>query len=225
MIPIESESPRVSVPLGPSGLDIRKIITAYRAVPDLDGSVRDLTKGVDIYVILRSGDPKQELVRTVKKIRVIDADEEISLPKNPQIERWTIEESEVVNINDPCVQSARASLANPIGLERDDLQQEISAVDSCIVHAKAKVSVKLELDDESKSDEDFEESVYTWYTDNDVYANEPVNETAMGVYKLPNRKGVLDLIFTVRTAHGGFTIAKQELIVIENKDGVVDSNF
>lgn len=224
LIPIETESPRVTISLDETGLDVRKLFAAYRSIKDINGELRNLEEGIDLYIILKSGDPKKALHRTVKKIRVIDAVEDQVLPHNPVIDRWTISESDVVNVSSDCVQSPRLNQEGQPGLERQDLMAEMSPLEACIVHAKAKVSVKVDL--ANPDDEAFDDSVYTWYTNKEVYANPSITDHKdLGIYQLPNRKGELNLIFTVRTSSGGFAIAQQPLIVVENKDSITDSNF
>lgn len=228
--PIPNEdSPRLTIDLGPDGLDLRKQMSSFSELPDVNGELPSLERGHDIYISILSGLNPTKLTRTIKRLRVIDAPPGEPLALNPEITGWTIQsdtygeaacERVVPSAVDPEELEAGVGvdeLINPEGelLEkgREYIKREVSGVgEPCVVRASAGLDVDLAL--AVSRDEPI---LYEWLANEAPYASPtwaeglPSEGGVTGRYLMPNRTGSLELYFTVRDDHGGFAIGHQTL--------------
>ena len=215
LTPLQESAPRVKVDLGPGGLNLRERIRAFTGTPREDGSLRSLEEGIEIWVILNSGDPNTGLKRSVKRIKVIDAPGKTPLAQNPVLAGWVISENDALNPNEPCIVTPHEG---ELGLERSELIEESRGdVEECVLYANAGIDVKLTVVgsgvDELSARDGY---VYSWYTSSGHYATPAITfgENRLGQYKLPSSIGPMELLFTARSPDGGFTIGRQKIFTI-----------
>ena len=235
LLPLGGEVPRVRVDLSKGGIDLR---TRLRLAQDLDvyGERRALVEGLDLFIILNSGDPSEGLTRTVKRVRVIDRNGDEPLGENPKIEGWRIEERGVANLRDPCVMIAPgagsalefdSSGAVLAGRERLSVIEEVSGKPvnpsedlnqpACVMHADATLDVFLNVEGKFAQNWDTEESyTYRWYVTGGHSPVEPVTlgGEGYGRYQLLAKRYRAELIFTVQDPDGGFSVGRQKLHLV-----------
>jgi len=233
--PIPNEdSPRLTIDLGPDGLDLRNQMSAFEELPDVDGVLPSLERGHDIYISVLSGFDPRKLTRTIKRLRVVDAPGDEPLAYNPELSGWRIQsdtygepacERTVIGAlsleEDEEMESAGGAeateMVDPEGelLERGRayIKREVSgAGDPCVVRASSTLEVDLSL--EVARDDVL---LYEWLADEAPYADPTWAEgilsegATIGRYVMPNRVGSLELYFTVRDERGGFAIGHQRL--------------
>ena len=237
--PIPNEdSPRLTIDLGPEGLDLRGQMSAFEELPDVDGALPSLSRGHDIYISVQSGFNPQQLTKTIKRVRVIDAPGEEPLAQNPLITGWRLQ-SDTFGVEACERQPVGAFTAEDLegGSEPTSLDQlidpdgallekgrayikrEVSGLgEPCVVRAEARLDVALELEAPRS-----EPLLFEWLADEAPYAQPTLTEASLsdggglGRYLMPNSAGALELYFTVRDGAGGFAIAHQALTLIPNK--------
>lgn len=222
--PIPNEdSPRLTIDLGPDGLDLRGKMNAFSELPDVDGQLPSLARGHDIYISILSGLNPTKLTRTIKRLHVIDAPGDEPLAYNPSIKGWSIQ-SDTYGAQ-ACKRSTYKALLEEENLEdpiepiedflekgRAYIKQEMSGTgEPCVVRARSKLEVDLNL--EIAQDGPL---LYEWLAHEASYADPTwaegsVSDPVVGHYLLPNRTGTMELYFTVRDEHGGFAIGHQNL--------------
>jgi hypothetical protein len=228
---------RVVVDFSAKNYDLRARLKALGQDLDREGKRRDLSEGLDIFVILKSG-TSQNLIRTVKRIKVIDRDGEEPLARNPELEGWTVAESEIVNKRDACkvkpLGPESSLVYNELGevingtlrdLVIDEVRGKIISADSeeledpesCVFHNKALLSVELEPKGDYEESGTIQEGyTYRWYAslDGQVLTPITIGGPSTGRYEANIQGRKLELFFTVRDPNGGFTMGRQLLNLI-----------
>lgn len=214
------DSPRLTLDLGPSGLDLKRRLGTFKGVRDLNGDFPSLERGHDIYIFASSGLPGDQIgsKRTVKRLRVIDDGQPEGAPplaENPGLEGWSIQPSTFAA---PACERAPTGPLSPLTSDflevgRELLDAEISSSgEPCVVEAGATLDVSLLLKNPPR------DGLYEWLTDEGSYASPHwTSEGPSGRFVLPNRSGPLELYFTVRDEAGGFSMGRQSLFLIPNK--------
>ena len=236
LLPLRGEvTPRVRIDLSERGIDLR---TRLRLAQELNtyGERRSLVEGLDIFIILSSGDPSQRLTRTIKRVRVVDVVGDEPLGENPKLEGWRIEERGVANLRDPCVMAppgAESSLKfDELGMvlegrERSSIIEEVSGEPvvphsdpnqpACVMHADATLDAILNLNGPFVDNWDTENSyTYRWYVTGGHSSVESVTlgGEGYGRYQLLSKRYRAELIFTVQDPEGGFTVGRQKLHLV-----------
>lgn len=236
---VDEMHPRVVIDLSERGLDLRKRLRALGQTLDTNGERRSLEEGLDIYVVLSSGDPRKELIRSVKRIHVIDAPVEQKLASNPVITGWTVTESGVANLLPNCSisvggpeSSLRFNESGDVisGALRSSVIEEITGILDeaqdkgkeegalCSLHNESIVDLKVQIEGEYKSEWDIQEGyTYRWYISDDQDVLTPISSGGPGYgrFELDGNQRSTEIIFTVRDPKGGFTMGRQELLLVE----------
>ena len=238
-IPVGGDmKPRIVIDLSERELDLRKRLRALGQHRDTNGEFRSLEDGLDIFVVLSSGEPSN-LVRSVKRIRVVDAPGEQALGANPVIKGWTVRESGVANLLDECVMSAPGPESelrfNDVGdvvagTLRTSVMEEVTGdlQDStpiegeerplCSLHNQSLVDLQVDVEGEYENDwSDQEGYTYRWYISDDQVVHTPLSTGGRGYgsFELAPNQRSAEIIFTVRDPDGGFAIGRQELLLVE----------
>ena len=236
LLPLRGEvTPRVRIDLSEKGIDLR---TRLRLAQELNvyGERRSLVDGLDIFIILSSGDPSQRLIRTVKRVRIVDAVGDEPLGENPQLEGWRIEERGVANLRDPCVMTIPGAES---ALRFDDLgtvldgRERLSVIEEvrgqpvfpsedpnqpeCVMHADAILDVFLDVTGRFVDTWDTQNSyTYRWYVTGGHSPLEPVTlgGEGYGRYQLLSKRYRAELIFTVQDPEGGFAVGRQKIHLV-----------
>lgn len=228
---------RVVVDLSAKNYDLRARLRALGQDLDREGKRRNLSEGLDIFVILRSG-TSGNLIGTIKRIKVIDQEGEEPLARNPELEGWTVAESEIVNKLDACkvkplgpesslaynelgevingtlrasvIDEVRGKIISVDGEEREDTE-------NCVFHNQALLSVELEPKGDYEESGTVQEGyTYRWYAslDGQVLTPVTIGGPSIGRYEANIQGRKLELFFTVRDPNGGFTMGRQLLNLI-----------
>jgi len=218
---VSEASPRLTLDLGPEGLNLKGKLPTFSTLRDVDGRAPSLERGHDIYIVVASGLPGDSRgeVRTVKRLRVIDDGQGPGAPplgENPLLEGWTLQPSTFAAA--PCARDITGPLdpraAGFLEVGRALLDAEVSgAGEVCVVEAGATLDVSLRLAAPLK------EGLYEWLSDEGSYAAPQWTTGAegRGRFRLPNRSGPLDVYFTARDEAGGFAVGRQSLFLIPNQ--------
>ncbi len=218
---IDEDSPRLTLDLGPNGLNLKNKLPTFSEFTDLDGQAPSLARGHDIYIFVSSGLPGDALgeVKTVKRLRVIDDGQGEGAPplaENPGLEGWTLQANTFAA--PPCERAITGPLdpltSGFLEVGRGLLDAEVAgAGEACVVEAGATLDVSLQL---ARPPAD---GLYEWLSDEGTYAapHWTSGGGSSGRYELPNRSGPLELYFTVRDAQGGFSLGRQSLFLTPNK--------
>ena len=235
---VNEVTPRFELDLGPTGVDLETHLRALGQILNTEGNLRSLEDGIDIFIILNSGDPEEGLVRTVKKLRVIDQPGSEPLAVNPEIRGWRIEEFGVATPLPPCDMQAggpeslieRDEMGQLLrGGERQEVLAEVSGVarstdgnlsdePSCVLHAGARLEVDLDtvgpLTNAAITEGEY---TYRWYTSVGQRATVPITTggSGFGQFELEEGRRLVELIFTVRDPFGGFSIGRQKLNLVK----------
>ena len=232
---------RVVVDFSEQNYDLRARLRALGQDLNREGKRRSLSDGLDIYVVLQSG-TSSSLVRTVKRIKVIDQEGQDPLALNPSLEQWTISESEVVNrlpncrvkplgpestlefneVGELLNGTLRSSVIDEVRgrlveAEQEVAQEEEIDPETCVFHNQALLSVALNPKGTYEDDWTVQEGyTYRWYAsvDDQVLTPITIGGPSIGRYRanIPGRK--LELFFTIRDPHGGFTMGRQLLSLV-----------
>ena len=84
------DTQQVTLDLGPDGLDLPSQLELFGSLPNLDGTTRDLERGYDFWIRLRSGptDCHSCEIDTIKRLRIRDSDQVPN--QNPVIEEFSV---------------------------------------------------------------------------------------------------------------------------------------
>lgn len=235
--PLTSVTPRIEIDLSSTGVDLRTRLLALGQVLDVEGQLRTLEEGLDIFIIVDSGDPDEGLIRTVKRLHVIDEPGDEPLAENPEIKGWRIEETGIASPFDPCemTMSGSESLITRTeegeirGIERSEVIQEVSGIPqvggenldpsepTCVLHTGANLKVILNtVGPYVDASTDEESYTFRWYSSIGQRATTPitVGGAGFGQYLLERDRRFVELLFTVRGPHGGFTMGRQKLNLV-----------
>jgi hypothetical protein len=224
--------PRIILDFSEKGINLRTRLKALGQALDVNGKRRNIEDGLDLFIILKSGDPREGLVRSVKRLRIVDLPGDEPLASNPRLQTWTTTESGVTNqlptyemrvlgpetsieYNDAgellngTLRSSVITEINGQVVVDDEATEEAS---DCVLHTNSLIDVNLKVTGSYDNDWSTTEGyTYRWYISDDQKVLTPISVGGIGKgrFEVIGQNREVDLFFSVRDPQGGFTMGRQ----------------